>query len=221
MLKTKHFPARSKLYRGAKQRVGNTNNISYFIFGNGGAQKAGDLYTKFNGNTVYTYETKSGLNLVMMNNKGSVKALMNTTDNDNIKKSISSAFITNNSPNVTRNSNNANVNRSVARHICNIGYDGYITNEMRQIGGVNKMHREIVLCRPGDKINYIRNNRPHKSLLPQPRKRTLAARPRNYSPNSAPGTPVRRGVLFNNNALTTPPRALPMRKLNNDNFRTP
>ena len=194
--------------------------MSYFIFGNGGEQKAGDLYTKFNGNRVYTYETKFPMNLVMLNNRSTVKALMNTAENQNVKDAISRAFILNNSPNVTRNSNDPGVNRVVARHICRIGYDGYITNEMKQIGNRNKMHREIVLCKPREKINYITNNMPVKGLLPKPRGRTLANRPMNYSPNSAQGTPMRRGALFSNN-VRTPPRAIPMRNLTNNNFRTP
>lgn len=199
MIGVRKFPANSKLYRGSNKAVNKSNNISYFIYGNNATQKIQDLYVKYQGNRVYEYQTNRTMNLVMMNNKKSVQALMNTTENQNIKNAIKETFRLNNSKNVKRNSN-ANLNRTVARHICAIGYDGYIAGEMKKGNGNNVFHREIVLCKPREKIRYITNFAPMTALIA----RKPTGRPLNLSP---PGSPVKTFA--------------PNRVLTNNNFRTP
>ena len=196
MLKTRKFPANSQLYRGSNKVVNNSNNISYFIYGNNAVKKVEDLYVKYQGNRVYEYKTNRPMNLVMMNNKQSVHALMNTTDNQNIKKAIQETFRLNNSKNIKRNSD-AILNRIVAKHICMIGYDGYIANEMKKGNSNNVFHREVVLCKPRDKIRYITYFAPMTALMA----RKVSMRP------SPPHSPV---------------KTIPMnRVLTNNNFRTP
>lgn len=198
MIRTRTFTANSQLYRGSSKIVNNSNNISYFIYGKNAPGKVEDLYVKYQGNRVYEYVTKRDMNLVMMNNKQSVRALMNTTDNQNIKNAIMETFRLNNSNTVKRNSN-SNLNRTVARHICMIGYDGYITNEMKKGNSNNVFHREVVLCKPGEKIRYIGNFAPLSSLIAK----KPTKRPQNFSPPHSPVkmTPLNR-VLTNNNFRT-------------------
>jgi phosphotransferase system IIB component len=197
MIRTRKFPANSQLYRGSSKVVKNSNNISYFIYGNNAIKKVEDLYVKYQGNRVYEYKTNRPMNLVMMNNKQSVQFLMNTTENQNVKKAIQETFRLNNSKNVKRNSN-ANLNRVVARHICAIGYDGYIANEMKKGNGNNVFHREVILCKPHEKIRYVGNFAPMTALMAKKKA------PLNLSP---PHSPV---------------QMIPMnRVLTNNNFRTP
>lgn len=199
MLKTKTFPANSQLYRGSSKHVNNSNNISYFIYGNNASKKVEDLYVKYQGDRVYEYQTKKPMNLIAMNNRDTVRALMNTTENQKIKNAIMETFRVNNSKNVKRNSN-ANLNRAVARHICAIGYDGYIAGEMKKGNSNNVFHREIVLCKPSEKIRYVTNFAPMTAL-------------------AARKVPRRR---VNNSPPQSPPRMFPiMRNLTNNNFRTP
>ena len=198
MISTKQFPANSKLYRGSSKLVNNSNNISYFIYGNGAIKKVEDLYVKYQGNRVYEYNTKKNMNLVKMNNKESVRALVNTTDNQNIKNAIMETFRVNNSKNVKRNSN-ANLNRTVARHICAIGYDGYIAKEMKKGNSNNVFHREVVICKPREKIRYIKNFAPLTALMAR-----KSVKSRNVSP---PQSPVKTFLLnksLTNNNFVTP-----------------
>jgi len=195
MIRTRTFPASSQLYRGSSKAVNNSNNISYFIYGNNASKKIEDLYVKYQGNRVYEYKSNRPMNLVMMNNKQSVQGLLNTTENQNIKKAIQETFRLNNSKNVKRNSN-ANLNRIVARHICAIGYDGYITNEMKKGNSNSFFHREVVLCKPREKIRYIGNFAPMTALM-------AMKVPRHSSPPHSPVKmiPMNR-VLINNNFRT-------------------
>lgn len=199
MIRTRKFPANSQLYRGSNKVVNNSNNISYFIYGNGASKKVEDLYVKYQGNRVYEYKTRRPMNLVMMNNKQSVQDLMNTTDNQNIKKAIQETFRLNNSKNVKRNSNSV-LNRIVSRHICTIGYDGYIANEMKKGNSNSVFHREVVLCKPREKIRYIGNFAPMSTLMA----RKPSKKPQNLSP---PHSPIKMFPLkteFTNNNFRTP-----------------
>ena len=189
------FPANSQLYRGSNRAVNNSNNISYFIYGNNAIKKIEDLYVKYQDNRVYEYKTNRLMNLVMMNNKQSVQALMNTTENQEIKKAIQETFRLNNSKNVKRNSN-SDLNRIVSRHICTIGYDGYIANEMKKGNNNSVFHRGVVLCKPCEKIQYINSFAPMTALMA----RKASKRP------STPNSPI---------------KMIPInRPLTNNNFRT-
>lgn len=217
VLQTKKFNQGSLLYRGSSKNVNNSNNISYFIYDkntpNYSVDKIKDLYVKYQGNRIYQYKTKRPLNLVKMNNKQTVSDLGKTTENENIKNAIEETFRLNNSNNVKRNSNK-NRNAVVARHICQLGYDGYIADEMKK-GSLGKslFHREIVLCKPREKINYIGNFSPGVSLMPRP-----VPRKRPPQPQSPPGTPPSNRQLTSANFSTPSP---PKRKFVNKNFSTP
>ena len=149
----RNLPKNTNLYRGsASPSV--RNNLSYFIFGNQNVavKTASEQYATGFLNKVWQYKTNRNLKLVKLDNANSVKFLKNLVKNNtNLLGSFNRSFKVSNG-NVFRHSNK-NDDEAVAKFLCTLGYDGYITNAMRKNKNNNsKFHPEIVLCKPKDKV---------------------------------------------------------------------
>jgi len=87
---------------------------------------------------------------------------------------------------VTRNSVIKSNNR-VAGAMCRLGYDGYITKEMKG-HNVNTFHPEIVLCKPAGKLKGAGSR---SSTVP-PKVGLHARAPSKRSPGTPKTSPIRR-----------------------------
>jgi len=158
-----------KLYRGdSRPNTSLGNSPTFFAT----TQNNAKLY-----GTVRSYETKRNVNLLNMgivNEVAKIIALAygrnNIHPNDIIK-----TFNISNGLQVKRDSN-VDLDRKVARFICNLGYDGYTAPRLvRKNGGT--FHAEVVLCSPRDVLNKpkvlnlvpprapVKKGRPVKGLM--------------------------------------------------------
>lgn len=151
-LRMRNLPKNTNLYRGAATSAVR-NNLSYFIYGNQNAavKTASEQYAKGHLNRVWQYRTTKNLKLVKLDNADSVKFLKNLVrNNTNLLGHFNKSFRTSNGQ-VFRHSNEKN-DEAVAKFLCTLGYDGYITNTMKKSKNGTNFHPEIVLCKPKEKM---------------------------------------------------------------------
>jgi hypothetical protein len=154
------IPAGFVLYRGARRPLGyQTNNQSYFLYGNDGANITRREYTSKKGPDVrvYTYMTTRSLKLLDMSNPSNIMKLLGKAVNvENVIRSIQQSFRL--KDNIVYRLSESEEDLVVAKFICKLGYDGYWAPKMLKSNtSNNKFHQEIVLCQPRDKISLVQS----------------------------------------------------------------
>jgi uncharacterized protein YejL (UPF0352 family) len=141
------LPKDKSVYRGSFSNAAfsRSGNISYL--NNGPVFFANNKKTAQIYGTVVTYKTTKDLNLYNMGNLQKVLNLLNTNVGNHIQK----AFLSNGMNKLQRRSN-VNRNRAVARHICQMGYDGYYAPP------IMNFHAEYAFCNPKSVLRYVSTN---------------------------------------------------------------
>ena len=165
-------------------------NYSYFVFGNNAVNIVTNQYAKYQGNNIHEYKISRPLTLLDMSDVGTIEFLMKM-GNENVQKSLQKTF---------RIRNGQVIRKSVLIHdiavsklICKLkGIDGYYAPPLRQKYGNKKFHQEIMLCLPGNKVNYIKSETPFKPL------KSLARKTFENTKYSFENTPPKKKININN-----------------------
>lgn len=148
------LPKNVELYRGTnKPNNFKRNDPVYFLYGNNGYMKAMNAYTstKRPDSNVFTFKTSRCVKLLNMGNPNVIKKLLHIfSDNKTIIYALEKAFIIENNK-VLRYSKKGS-DLIVAKAICLLDVDGYVSPKLPRTDSSRLFHQEIVLCNAKNKV---------------------------------------------------------------------